>query len=1247
MSWFDPNQIKSSIGSIAQNLGNMIDDPDIKQLSEELSVKQKQLEETQKELENYKTREEELNNLLAKLKTHASQKIKKLVQVNEELSKQINPDTNYGEIIHENSLLKEQNQELLDKLANAQAGDSEVEQLKIRVQKLEKENHELENESVKLQEQLSFTHNNQVADVDLRQKLESLDSTVESLKKENEKLTNQIAELNQSENNKDSIISALKAQLMEKVESELQSQTQIAHRDEIIKDLTDKLEDENVTNEKQVEWANENSLKNQILILEKQLQSNEPQNDSPELQVLKIQNAELLDRIKLLETEEKRSQGFEDPKSEIENLRANQLELNETIATLEAEVQELQKSRDAENDWNPGFEENNDLEEIRNALKSKINELNQLHETNNRATAEISQLREELQTTQGVLDTFEVETNNLQDDLERVNRELLDVKGKLKKAEAYQASAVNTEELAKAESDFKQLEIRYNDAIQSLQAAESKLHAFSELENLNQALQFEVQELKAEILTLQESLLHSHDELSLLKSTVESTKQEQGDISTLSAQLEEMRLTSQQLAQEKAQSDAAVANLEEKLNNTLLEMDHIKESSREEVLVITQMLDQVQQELDSARLAADKQIQQISASQSQETSDLNDKCTRLEAKVARLSEFEALVNDLKRQIVGLEGDITQYVKELTHLTEENAILDQARFELENRIHILGQNNGKCLIKLDKVHALADEIEMLKNNNVDLQSELTKARDWEQQVISLQSQVEEYKLQYTELASSLNVDNEMKEEYIKLREQLAGYEDQINQLNQIIADREAEIGNIDPQTVTILQTELNDYKTQCKQLSTSMAELNSLVENLSQENNALDQERNALSEKLSQVKLAVGQKIKAEMEESERLRNLLNHVSQEKDTLELQNRELAEALASRQATSDEVLEIERLNQYISTLTEKAQKDANEVARLREFLIEVEDNSTRETLQMQATIDEYRQQIDSLEREREQWESVVAQDQEIRESENELLIDTKRQLVEAFAQITNLQQKAEQDGKSIENLQLVLEQFEKSDVQLTLAKESEIEEAVQSLKNSVTVLEVSSKQFEERAIFAENELEHLQSSIKESQKLKQELEQKTQLVGQLRHDVVQLQSHLSEAMRRMKNGSDEDSVDRKLVSNLIIGFMTAPHGDRKRYEILSLMSSILKLNDEEKAKVGLIRPSGVPSPRQSQAGQAENFMDMWITFLVSETNKDTTPVTPTNNHNATLPSPQLPNAKEDAQNGNGEGKKGWLW
>lgn len=87
-----------------------------------------------------------------------------------------------------------------------------------------------------------------------------------------------------------------------------------------------------------------------------------------------------------------------------------------------------------------------------------------------------------------------------------------------------------------------------------------------------------------------------------------------------------------------------------------------------------------------------------------------------------------------------------------------------------------------------------------------------------------------------------------------------------------------------------------------------------------------------------------------------------------------------------------------------------------------------------------------------------------------------------------------------------------------------------------------------------------------------------------------------------MRRLKRDSGENSVDRyvvhvnipqespsstdsaayrRLVSNVLITFITTPRGDSKRFEMLQLIASILSWTDDQREKVGLQRASGALS------------------------------------------------------------------
>ena len=70
-------------------------------------------------------------------------------------------------------------------------------------------------------------------------------------------------------------------------------------------------------------------------------------------------------------------------------------------------------------------------------------------------------------------------------------------------------------------------------------------------------------------------------------------------------------------------------------------------------------------------------------------------------------------------------------------------------------------------------------------------------------------------------------------------------------------------------------------------------------------------------------------------------------------------------------------------------------------------------------------------------------------------------------------------------------------------------------------------------------------------------------------------VILNEHLMEALRRLRRNSSETNVDRRLVSNVLISFLSTPRADTKRYEMLSLLASILSWNDDDREKAGLQR------------------------------------------------------------------------
>jgi hypothetical protein len=79
-------------------------------------------------------------------------------------------------------------------------------------------------------------------------------------------------------------------------------------------------------------------------------------------------------------------------------------------------------------------------------------------------------------------------------------------------------------------------------------------------------------------------------------------------------------------------------------------------------------------------------------------------------------------------------------------------------------------------------------------------------------------------------------------------------------------------------------------------------------------------------------------------------------------------------------------------------------------------------------------------------------------------------------------------------------------------------------------------------------------------------------------------VIMNEHLVEALRRLRRTSNNTNVDRRLVTNVLLQFLSTPRGDAKRFEMLTLLSSILQWTDDEREKAGLQR-SGSPGTKSS--------------------------------------------------------------
>lgn len=118
---------------------------------------------------------------------------------------------------------------------------------------------------------------------------------------------------------------------------------------------------------------------------------------------------------------------------------------------------------------------------------------------------------------------------------------------------------------------------------------------------------------------------------------------------------------------------------------------------------------------------------------------------------------------------------------------------------------------------------------------------------------------------------------------------------------------------------------------------------------------------------------------------------------------------------------------------------------------------------------------------------------------------------------------------------------------------------------------------------------------------------------------------LNEHLTEALKRLKEYNTSDSVDRQLMSNILLQFVTTPRSDGKRFEMLNLLASILSWNQYEREQAGIAPKSSrypIPSspdspssyfrrstsrtrPTMTNIEDNASFGQLFVEFLLKET------------------------------------------
>ncbi|XP_027529403.1 thyroid receptor-interacting protein 11 isoform X1 [Neopelma chrysocephalum] len=292
-----------------------------------------------------------------------------------------------------------------------------------------------------------------------------------------------------------------------------------------------------------------------------------------------------------------------------------------------------------------------------------------------------------------------------------------------------------------------------------------------------------------------------------------------------------------------------------------------------------------------------------------------------------------------------------------------------------------------------------------------------------------------------------------------------------------------------------------------------------------------------------------------------LNQLLNEVKsmQEKAvTFQQERDQVMVALKQKQ------MESSALQSEVQHLHEKEQRLNQELERLRNHLLEMEDSYTREALAAEDREVKLRKKVLILE------EKLVSSSTAVEnashqanlqvESLQEQLNLVTKQRDETVMQLTISQDQVKQYALSLANLQMVLEQFQQEEKAMYSAELERHQKQSAEWKKKAENLE-------EKVVSLQESLEEANAALDAASRLTEQLDIKEEQIEELKKEGEIRKEMLEDVQNKLMNlmNSTEGKVDKLLMRNLFIGHFHTPKN--KRLEVLRLMGSILGIKKEE--------------------------------------------------------------------------------
>jgi len=365
----------------------------------------------------------------------------------------------------------------------------------------------------------------------------------------------------------------------------------------------------------------------------------------------------------------------------------------------------------------------------------------------------------------------------------------------------------------------------------------------------------------------------------------------------------------------------------------------------------------------------------------------------------------------------------------------------------------------------------------------------------------------------------------------------------------------------------LQGELDKVQGQAKALyeekRSSASQLDKLKLSLAEKQTELEMWRRNAEQLKQMMQVSSNEK---ESEKAERL----HHLSSIQELQRTQTHLVRERDEARLAAAEKEREMTGLRREVNSVIDKKKRLEQELERLKQHLVTVEETYTQEALVSEERERGLRTKLSVLE---EQLRTASAQQtttsraaSQRREVLEARLSEVTRECEQAKMMLFSLESEYAGHQRAVDNLNMALEGFQLEKTNDLKRAEAECQQRLEKerRKQDDLLQEVNG---------LKDQLEKANEGLKAANRLGDQLEQKTKAIAALRQDVNIRDELLKKAQQELdsQHSISVAKVDRYLVKNLIVGYLVADPS--KKPEVVKILATVLDFNQEERDKTGL--------------------------------------------------------------------------